>query len=387
LLRILIPTYSNDVHATAVATALERKGHQPVLWHGADFPTRQCASIKVTQDAFSWQVQGVGLDEPAGPFDVVWFRRPTQSVVPQDLYPGDRQIAEKSAEAFYRALWQLVAPDAFWVNPFGTNLRSDSKPVQLIEAMKAGFKVPATLFSNEPAEIRRFLAEHQGHAIYKTIRPAQWETQRGVAYLFTTDVDLADLPDDDLLQISTGIFQRKLEKAYEIRVTCFGDRAFAAKLHSQENELAKADFRRAYKTLRLESMALPDELCQRCFALMRKLGIVFGCFDFVVTPDDEVFFLEVNPMGQFLWVEEGDPGVLLLDAFCEFLMSRGTGFSWAPSAQSIRFSDVREEAVERDMAAKKLHVARPDQAVSDRSRKPSTKKRSPGKKVLSRGRN
>lgn len=32
---------------------------------------------------------------------------------------------------------------------------------------------------------------------------------------------------------------------------------------------------------------------------MRKLGIIFGCFDFIVTPDEEYVFLEVNPMGQF----------------------------------------------------------------------------------------
>jgi len=300
--------------------------------------------------------------------------------VPQDLHPGDRQIAERSAEAFFRALWQLVAPDAFWVNPLSSRLTSDSKPMQLIEAMKAGFNVPSTLFSNEPVEIRRFLEDNEGHVIYKPLRPAQWETPRGVACLFTSDVTLADLPDDDLLQVSTGIFQRKLPKAYEVRVTCFGDHAFAAKLHSQENDLAKADFRRAYKTLRLESMTWPDDLSQRCFALMRRLGIVFGCFDFVVTPGGEVYFLEVNPMGQFLWVEEGDPDLLLVDALCEFLIQRRTDFSWAPSAQSIRFSAVLDEALARGKVEKDLHVAKPDPAVSDRSREKK-------KKVLSRGRN
>lgn len=54
---------------------------------------------------------------------------------------------------------------------------------------------------------------------------------------------------------------------------------------------------------------------------MRQLGIVFGCFDFIITPDDEYIFLEVNEMGQFLWIEEILPELKLLDKFCEFLVS------------------------------------------------------------------
>lgn len=373
MLRVLIPTFSGDIHATAVAIALERKGHEPILWHGADFPTRQCGSIKISQHAHSWQVHGAELNEPAGPFDVVWFRRPTPPVLPQNLYPGDRQVAERSAEDFYRAVWQLVAPEAFWVNPLGSIYRAGSKPIQLIEARRVGFNIPSTLISNDPAEIRRFLAENKGQAIYKTFRPAHWETDRGVAYLFTADVGLDDLPEDELLQVSVGIYQRKLPKAYEVRVTCFGDRAFAAKLYSQENKLVKADWRRAFKTLRLESMTLAEDVYQRCFALMGRLGIVFGCFDFVVTPDNELYFLEVNPMGQFLWIEEGDPSLLLLDALCEFLIQKRTDFSWSPTSQSIRFAEISAEAMDRDKAAADLHVAKPTQGVKDSRR--SSKKR------------
>jgi len=386
LLRVLIPTYAGDIHATAVAIALKRKGHEPILWHGADFPTRQCGSIKISQHAHSWQVHGVELDEPAGSYDVVWFRRHTPAVLPQGLYPSDRQVAERSAEAFYRAIWQLVAPEAFWVNPLGLNFRADSKPIQLLEASRAGFNIPSTLISNDPTEIRRFLAENKGHTIYKSFRPAQWKTRRGVAYLFAADVSLDDLPEDELLRVTAGIYQRKLPKAYEIRATCFGDRIFAAKLYSQENKLAKADWRRASNTLRLEPMTLEEDIRQRCVALMRRLGIVFGCFDFVVTPDDEIYFLEVNPMGQFLWIEAGDPSILLLDAFCEFLIQKRIDFSWSPSSQSIRFAEIHAEAKDRNKAAAELHVVKPGRLGTDQSRK-SSNQVTKEKQELRRGRN
>jgi glutathione synthase/RimK-type ligase-like ATP-grasp enzyme len=381
-LRILIPTYSRDIHATAVAVALERKGHEPLLWHGADFPTRQTGSIRVTENSHRWQMHGVELDEPSRPFDVVWFRRPSLPVMPRGLYPGDREIATRAAEAFYRAIWQLVAPDAFWVNPVGSRLRSDSKPVQLIEAARIGFKVPPTLFSNDPQDIRGFLAENEGHCVYKSLYPAVWETRQGVAYLFTTDVTLDDLPDDDLLQASAGIFQRKLPKAYELRVTCLGERAIAAKLYSQENELARADWRRAFKTVHIESTTLPEDVGRMCWSLMGKLGILFGCFDFIVTPEGELYFLEVNHMGQFLWLEEGDPNLFLLDAFCEFLVQRRTDFSWQPSSRSVRFADVQAEAEARTNAATALHVDKIDIAASDRPPRSSPRPRRGARREL-----
>ncbi|MEJ2669125.1 MAG: MvdD family ATP-grasp ribosomal peptide maturase, partial [Gammaproteobacteria bacterium] len=36
---------------------------------------------------------------------------------------------------------------------------------------------------------------------------------------------------------------------------------------------------------------------------MDLLGLNFGCIDMILTPDDEFVFLEVNPNGQWLWVE------------------------------------------------------------------------------------
>jgi D-alanine-D-alanine ligase-like ATP-grasp enzyme len=37
---------------------------------------------------------------------------------------------------------------------------------------------------------------------------------------------------------------------------------------------------------------------------MRDLGLVYGAFDFVITPEAEWIFLEVNPGGQFGFLED-----------------------------------------------------------------------------------
>ena len=55
--------------------------------------------------------------------------------------------------------------------------------------------------------------------------------------------------------------------------------------------------------------------------------IVFGCFDLIVTPNGDVIFLEVNPMGQFLWIEYLCPEIQLLELFCEFLLAQRFDFT------------------------------------------------------------
>jgi glutathione synthase/RimK-type ligase-like ATP-grasp enzyme len=363
--RILIATYPGDYHSIVVATALRHKGHEPVLWYAPDFPTMQRGTIEIEGREHSWSMVGEELDERSSSFDVVWFRRPSAPMITADLHPGDRQIAERACTAFYRAFWHLVAPDAFWVNPLASR-SADIKPLQLIEAARIGFSIPPTLCSNDPARIRAFLDKHRGETVYKSFVPAAWETGEGIAHLFTSPVTLDDLPDDDLLQTSVGMFQRRIDKKHELRVNVIGERLFAAKLHSQQNELARQDWRRAFKTLQLEATELPVEVGEKCIALMKRLGLVFGCFDLIVTNDDEYVFLEVNPMGAFLWVEETDPSILVTDAFCELLIQGKPQFEWTATRATVRYAELRDEALAFSREAERRHVKRIDRrSVSD----------------------
>ena len=337
-MRFLIPTFPSDIHAVEVALVLEDRGHEAVLWHGSDFPTLHSASVAFDGDAFDWELTGLDLDGIRPPFDVVWYRRPTPPVLPETLHPADRDVARRECDDFMAGLYLLAAPDAFWVNPPPIR-RAELKPVQLREATRAGLAVPRTLMSNDPERIRRFLAEHRGRTVYKPFYPAQWDQGDRVALLMTNEVRLEDLPSDDVLRLTPGIFQEKIEKAHELRVTILGEHVVTARLLSQESEKTRLDWRAGGSSLRVEPDRLPEEVEQACLRLMRSLGIVFGCFDFIVTPAGEPVFLEVNPAGQFLWVEEACPDLPLLAPFVDFLLARRRDFRWTPTPGFIRHAD------------------------------------------------
>ena len=109
----------------------------------------------------------------------------------------------------------------------------------------------------------------------------------------------------------------------------------------------------------MEAMEIPPMVRRRCARLLRRLGLVFGCFDFIVTPLGEWVFLEVNQMGPFLFLEE-PTGLCLLDAFTEFLLGRRFQNTWQPQPGAIRYSDVLPKVRKMARAALKLHSPTPE---------------------------
>jgi hypothetical protein len=131
-------------------------------------------------------------------------------------------------------------------------------------------------------------------------------------------------------------------KEYELRVTILGREAFSAKVFSQDTVDGRVDWRRAYDELKMVAEPLPAQVLESCLELMRRLSIVFGCFDFIVTPEGEHVFLEVNEMGQFLFIEQYT-GLPLLDAFADFLIAGDPDFRYRRDRPEVRFGELMED--------------------------------------------
>lgn len=356
---ILIPTIARDVHAAAVALALEQRGHRPIRWFCADFPEQCSISMSPDGDAPTQlavrDAHGVLFDTLP---DIYWNRRLSPPVLGPGLPEGDRQFALRESQVLLSGALGLASQHAFAVNDVHRAARAENKVLQLAAARELGFTLPDTLISNEPARIRRFLREHErGGAVFKSFRPVTWESSDCLAMLFTARITEAMLPDDALLRLAPGIFQACVPKAHELRITCMGDELIAARLDSQATPTGKTDWRVAQLSeLSITEAELPAELQQRCRALLRRLGLVFGCIDVIVTPEGEHVFLEINQMGQFLWVEEMCPAVPMLQTFCEFLLSGDARFRRRPGpAKGPAYADVRGAALALLDAERDLH--------------------------------
>lgn len=366
---VLILSKPNDIHAAAVAEALTRKGARALLWHTSDFPSRATETIAFVDGRRSVRLRGPELDVSEPSLTTVWNRRPAFVLEGMPLHPGDREFVELGCRTFRRALFDTLAPRAFWVNPQRAVERT-SKPRQHQLALEVGMEVPDTLYTNDPEEIRAFLREHPGQVVYKPLNVTAWRDDERYYMPFTHPLTEDRLVEDELLQAVPGIYQVRVPKAYELRITMMGQRALAVRLLSQETRRGKLDWRRAQDELRMEPYAVPEELRRQCFALMCRLGIVFGCFDFIVRPDGRFVFLEVNQAGQFLFAETA-AGLPLLDAFSEFLLQGRADFDWSPDRVPIRYSEVLDAAVQRLRHDLERHVPEPEGSWYEGSRERS----------------
>lgn len=347
--RILIASDATDPHSAAVAYALRKKGHDCEVLYTPDFPTLLSLSLGVDPEDRANQILTRGPDllraDQSGGFDTVWRRRPAGVVLPDDMHPGDREVAERQGEAMLAGLFAFLQrdPRTFWVNSLASDGTALHKPFQLRAAAASGLLIPETLFSNDPEQIRAFLRKHGGTVAYKLMRPASWMADEGgktrVFGAYTTALSEADLPDDDeMIQLCPGIFQPLLRKSFEIRVCCLGDLFVAARINSQDDARSRTDWRAGQFHVEMIPYELPPDVAAACRRLLDALGLVFASLDFVVDPEGRHVFLEVNPQGQFLFLEQRT-GVPLLDMFAEFLVAGTRDFTWSADHEVIRFAE------------------------------------------------
>ena len=141
---------------------------------------------------------------------------------------------------------------------------------QLKIASDCGITIPTTLCSNDLEEIRLFFRQNEAHGI--TYKPLNGE-----------DKPIKINRMNCITQQLPGIFQKESIKHYELRVTCFGNYLVAVKLNSPSNQQHMTEFH-----------TLPDDLAIKIRAFMRELRVAFGTCDFIVTPDHDYIFLNVN---------------------------------------------------------------------------------------------
>lgn len=319
MIKILILTDYKDAHARIVETALIKKGAKPIRWVPENYLFKQESVFKINFNKIdSFNITTTSKNINLLESDVVWFRRQAIPLLPKNLHPSDVNFVKDENTLHMRAIWFELENNAICVNPISSYLRANSKIVQLRLSKKIGLNFPETLISNNLEAIKNFIDEKRPEeTIYKTFAPSTWEEEGDVFNFYTTKISADMLPEQSVLGLTPGIYQKKIKKAFEVRATFFGEENISVKIHNSE----ALDWRILNRTssLILSPITLCPEVEKKCILMMKELNIVFGCFDFIVTPEGEYIFLEVNEMGQFLWVEDLLPQVKMLDKFCEFL--------------------------------------------------------------------
>ncbi|HAF87570.1 MAG: hypothetical protein CMF38_05580 [Legionellaceae bacterium] len=340
-MKFLFGTEPDDTHALVVKLALEAAGHQVYNLFTADFPSYQSHSLAVDEHGWQWCSQDDKHQAYPNDFEAIWWRRARKPFIAKDsVHPDDYLFLLKESHLFYESLVHLLSEKSWWINPKKAADRANSKLLQLKLAASCGLSIPITLCSNDATRIQHFVTHHaKEKIIYKPLCTYFWPEQQTIKAVYTAPITIHSLPDKTTLALSAGLFQVEIPKAYELRITCFGDHLVATKLYSQAHALGQMDWRRIpFKEMAIEPYVLPLAIQNKIRIFMRQLGIVFGCFDFIKTPEGEYVFLEVNEQGQFLWIDEYNPEFKLLDTFVQFIQQTSRNFIYQPTNNAHRLS-------------------------------------------------
>ena len=232
-------------------------------------------------------------------FSAIWDRIKPVSLIGLSER-DDYIIRERLGSA--RAIQNVHVGKARLMNhPCATEM-ARAKAAQLTLAVKAGLRVPRTYIGNKPREVLRFVDSCRDGAIAKSLT---WFVGQDGRFSFTKRVDAKMLRRTPAaVAYSPLIYQEYIAKEYEVRVTCVGQRVFAARILSQRNDATKIDWRRDQFTIDYEIIDLPRSILKKLHFVRIQLGLVFAAFDLIVTPSSECVFLEVNATGNWMWIEK-----------------------------------------------------------------------------------
>jgi glutathione synthase/RimK-type ligase-like ATP-grasp enzyme len=304
-----ILSLENDLHALAVSQVLRERYASTCHIVATD---RICGTA-----GLNWS--NLKTSEPTLPtttrervdvrtLDVIWCRRVNFSRVPPTI--TEPALIDLITHDCREATLGLVLNEFLgtWVSDPHASRLAENKLVQLRAAERAGFRIPRTLVSQDPHRIREFCESLSNRVVVKVVKGT---VHIPLVTLMVTDRMLAH---EEALRMCPAIYQEYIPGTCHVRANCFGDAVYAVLLKSEALDW------RPNLDIPVTAFDLDERVNMRLRTVIESLGLRMGIVDLKLAEDGEPVWLEVNPQGQFLFVE-GLCGINLTDAFAEFLYS------------------------------------------------------------------
>lgn len=231
----------------------------------------------------------------------VYYRRPTIPEAIDNIKNTDvRQLIERETKDTLRQLYYSF-PNLKWICAPWKIEFSRGRMNQLVQASNLGFKIPNTLITTSKSEFINFFNRCNRKVIIKTINAGSCVKVGEISEpIYTEVIDSKSINNFDLglIENSPCLFQQFIDAEYELRITSIGSEHLAVKIVSDITDWRKLDAKIKYT-----KYELPEKICDLLSSYLEYYDLNFGCFDLIKGKDGEYYFLELNPNGQWLWLE------------------------------------------------------------------------------------
>lgn len=230
----------------------------------------------------------------------VYYRRP---ILPNALsFDSDiskKEFLEKESYYILEGLYSILR-NKFWISHPDFIRIAENKILQLQVAQELGFKIPLSLISNKKE--KQYCFANETTTIIKPIKTglvAQNEEYMSLIYSdeITSEVILENK------SIFPAYLQEKIDKQFDLRITVVGEQVFPIAISKKDKNIV--DWRKEDRNnLVYEKIDIPKNIKDMCINLLKKFNLNFGAIDMALTPNGEFVFFEINPNGQWAWLDK-----------------------------------------------------------------------------------
>lgn len=326
--KIVIVTDKFDLGADAVILRLREMGQLPARINLGDIPLETSFSVALGNARPMGKLRTKNREIDLHDIRSIFWRNPGSSRLAEGMPAAEQKFVRAEIDHALNGLWASL--DCYWMS-FPGNIREASwKPGQLKRAASLGFEIPRTLVTSQPSQVLPFFEQCREKMIFKAMsdpflggihQPASEGSSPAAKVVCSTLIKREDLQ-ENLGQIANAPcqFQEYVEKKLEFRVTIIGDDIFVAEIESQHPLRTPLDWQQSTASMVVRKGSLPAEIETRCFALVKGAGLNYSTIDLILTPDGRYVFLESNPSGHCLFVQERVPELKMIDAIAACLL-------------------------------------------------------------------
>lgn len=251
-------------------------------------------------------------------WDIYKFK-PNTEELPEQVINRLGGSCSKEVKKINNFLFSLLPSDKI-INHFFNN--RNSKLEQLLVAKECELLFPETHIVSSKESLKAIL-NNKSSFITKAIDEGIGLNFEENSYTtFTARIDLEKIETEKFLP---SLIQKEIEKDYEVRTFVLGSKIFSMAIFSQGNSKTEIDFRQ-YDLKNPNKQApfkLPLKIEKNILNFCNKMNLQTGSIDFIVDKENNFYFLEINPFGQFGMVSKPN-NYNLEHEFAKFLIEYGS---------------------------------------------------------------
>jgi hypothetical protein len=306
--QLLIITSETDIHADAVIKEIHESIIEPIRLNSESF-------IQQSQYSFNWDMKANMTDcnlcfqdslRQVKDVKVIWWRKPDNYLPHASVIdPWAIKYTHQETRSLILSLHGLF-PKAKWVNDY-YDIRLPSHRINQIPiAQQLEILVPPTIITNSYEPALEFIKIHKD-CIIKPMGYSGFlhEDKQYACFTRPIDIDILEAFRESI-HLAPLFIQRRIAKKAEYRVTIIGRQHFVCRLDVKH--LNDPDVNMDWRVIEPDKVihvpdTLPDEYIQKLRGMLDIFGLNFGAFDIIRDDDDELYFIELNPNGQWYWME------------------------------------------------------------------------------------